>query len=128
MEKSKTELILVYNAESGFFNSIRDTLHKTISPSTYQCNLCALTFGTINMKSKWKRFIDKLKIPSTFLHRDEFFKMLKTHHHKIIHTSFPAIFFHNEGKVQLLIKSTEINKCKTLDELMELVDKKLLNV
>jgi len=65
------ELILVYNAESRFFNIVMDCLHKIVSPSTYQCRLCALTYGTIRMKDEWKEFIDKLKIPTEFLHRDD---------------------------------------------------------
>lgn len=72
MEESKTELILVYNADSSFFNIIKDALHKTVSPSTYQCSLCGLTYGTLRMKSEWKTFIDKLKIPSKFFHRARF--------------------------------------------------------
>jgi hypothetical protein len=66
------DLILVYNADSSFFNIIKDVLHKIISPSTYQCNLCTLTYGTVRMKEKWKAFIDKLKILAEFLHRDDF--------------------------------------------------------
>jgi len=66
------ELILVYNADSSFFNIIKDGLHKIISPSTYQCNLCTFTYGTARMKEELKAFIDKLKIPAEFLHRDEF--------------------------------------------------------
>ena len=128
MEESKTELILVYNADSSFFNIIKDALHKTVSPSTYQCNLCALTYGTIRMKSKWKTFIDKLKVPSKFFHRDEFFKMLKTHPHNVENTRFPAIYLHKEGKLSLLVTSAEINRCKTLEDLIDLVDKKLASV
>jgi hypothetical protein len=44
------ELILVYNAESGFFNIVKDGLHRIVSPSTCQYRLCALTYGTIRMK------------------------------------------------------------------------------
>ena len=62
MEEPKKELILVYNANSGFYNMIKDALHKSISPNTYSCNLCGLTFGTIRMKSKWKKFIKNLLI------------------------------------------------------------------
>ena len=32
------ELILVYNADSGFFNIIKDGLHKVISPSSARRN------------------------------------------------------------------------------------------
>jgi hypothetical protein len=119
------ELILVYNAESGFFNIVKDSLHKVISPSTYQCNLCALTYGTVSMKDEWKTFIDKLKIPTEFLHRDEFLRKLKSHPHNIRDVKFPAVFLDKEGKISLLIAHNEINECKTLKELMNLITKKL---
>ena len=48
------ELILVYNADSDLFSLIKDALHKILSPSTYQCNLCSLTFGMIGMRDEWK--------------------------------------------------------------------------
>ena len=127
MKAVKKELIFVYNADSGFFNSIKDALHKSISPNTYSCNLCSLTFGAISMKNEWKEFIDNLKIPSKFYHRDEFFEMLKTHPHKIENTKFPAVFLHSKGKLILFINSTEINQAKRLEDLMDLVTKKLKN-
>ena len=128
MKEKKKELILVYNADSGFFNSIKDALHKSISPNTYSCNLCGLTFGAISMKNEWKEFIDNLKIPSKFYHRDEFFEMLKTHPHKIENTKFPAVFLHLNEKLILFITSIEINQVKKLEDLMDLVTKKLKNL
>ena len=128
MENSETELILVYNADSGFFNIIKDALHKTVSPSTYQCNLCALTYGSVRMKDEWKTFIAKLKIPSEFLHRDEFLRRLKTHPHIIKDVKFPSVFLSKEGKISLFITHDEINKCKTLKDLMNLITKKLTGV
>lgn len=125
MKNSEKELILVYNADSGFFNVIKDALHKTISPSTYQCNLCALTYGTVRMKDEWKTFIDKLKITTEFLHRDEFLRKLKSHPHNIGDARFPAVFLDKEGKISLLITHNEINKCKTLKDLMNLINRKL---
>lgn len=119
------ELILVYNADSGFFNIIKDSLHKTISPSTYQCNLCALTYGTVRMKDEWKAFIDKLKVPAEFLHRDEFLRKLKSHPHNIKDAKFPAVFLDKGGKISLLVSHDEINRCKTLKGLMDLITRKL---
>ena len=72
MKNSETELILVYNADSGLFNQIKDSLHKVVAPSTYQCNLCALTYGKVRKKTEWKVFIENLEIPAKFLHRDEY--------------------------------------------------------
>jgi len=37
-------LIFVYNANGGLVNSWLDTAHKIVSPSTYSCSLCAITF------------------------------------------------------------------------------------
>ena len=119
------ELILVYNADSDVFSLIKDAFHKTISPSTYQCNLCSLTFGMIGMRNEWKSFVDKLNIPYTFLHRDEFLDRLKTHPHDLGAIEFPAIFLNKDGKIGLLINHIEINNCTSLDDLMNLVSKKL---
>jgi hypothetical protein len=122
------ELILVYNAESGFFNIVKDGLHKIVSPSTYQCNLCALTYGTVRMKDQWKTFIAKLKIPTEFLHRDEFLKKLKSHPHNIKDAKFPAVFLDKGGKISLLITHNEINECKTLNDLTNLITNKLASI
>lgn len=124
MQKS-IELILVYNADSGLFNILKDGLHKAISPSTYQCNLCALTYGSIRMKDEWKDFIEKLKIPHQFLHRDEFMKKLETHPHNIEEISFPAIFIRRDEKISLFITSDEINRTKTWEDLMKLITDKI---
>ena len=99
-----------------------------VSPSTYQCNLCALTYGTVRMKDEWKAFIDKLKMPSEFLHRDEFLRKLKTHPHNIRNAKFPAVFLDKGGKISLFITNNEINECKTLKDLMNLITKKLASV
>ncbi|MFQ6123014.1 MAG: hypothetical protein ACE5R6_00175 [Candidatus Heimdallarchaeota archaeon] len=122
------ELILVYNADSGFFNIIKDGLHKIISPNTYQCNLCTLTYGTVQMKDEWKTFIDNLKVPTEFLHRDEFLKKLESHPHNIKDAKFPAIFLDKGRKISLLISHDEINKCKTLKDLMNLITRKLASI
>ena len=49
-----------------FFNIIKDGLHKVVSLSTYQCNLCALTYGTIRMKDEWKIYIENLRCRQHF--------------------------------------------------------------
>jgi hypothetical protein len=115
------ELILVYNADSGLVNLIKDALHKTISPSTYQCNLCALTYGTIGVKAEWKRFVASLEVPATFLHRDEFYARLESHPHDLRGTRFPAVFLDDDGAVSLLIDAAAINRCEALEDLMALI-------
>jgi hypothetical protein len=77
------------------------------------------------MKSEWKRFIDELEIPYEFYHRDEFYEELKSHPDHLKNVKFPAIFLNRDGKINLLIDREEINKCKTLKELMTLISSKL---
>jgi hypothetical protein len=66
------ELIFVYNADAGTGNAILDSLHKTFSPGTYACKLCAVTYGMVSMKQEWKLWLDKQDVQKTFLHRDEY--------------------------------------------------------
>ncbi len=39
------KLIFFCNADTGIFNAMRDTIHKVLSPSTYQCRLCYISYG-----------------------------------------------------------------------------------
>ncbi|GAA3950802.1 hypothetical protein [Hymenobacter algoricola] len=67
----ETVLLFVYNANGGLLNGLLDLVHKTLSPGTYPCSLCALTYG-VSMRPEWKSFIEALPIEARFLHRDEF--------------------------------------------------------
>ena len=40
MEADEKSLLIVYNADSGFFNTIAASVHKLVSPQTYECALC----------------------------------------------------------------------------------------
>lgn len=118
----KEELIFIYNANSDFFSNMKDFAYKIISPKTYQCNLCNISYGNLGMKEKWKNFISNLDIKTEFLHKDEF---LKKYNLRTI--NFPAAFIKNNKGMKLLISNEEINSCENLDELIKLVNNKLRN-
>ena len=65
------KLIFVYNANSGLLNTLRDIGHKTISPQTYQCNLCDLTHGLLKERKQWREFKETATVEMEFLHKDE---------------------------------------------------------
>ncbi len=117
------KLLFVYNADTGLFSVITDYAHKIISPKTYPCNLCALTYGNMGMNNKWKDFINNLTVPLGFLHRDEFVKQYDPKD-----TQLPAAFLQQGESVTLLIAHDEINKCTSVDELIDLVKKKIGSV
>ena len=53
-------------------NAVLDTAHKILSPSTYQCQLCQLSYGLVKENQAWKAFRENLQEEVVFLHRDEF--------------------------------------------------------
>jgi hypothetical protein len=117
---SKTTIIFVYNADSGPINGLKDYFHKIIKPETYECNLCAVTFGNFGMKNSWRKFINSLKNDVKFLHRDEFRKQFN-----LKDISFPAIFIKKGEEINLLISRDEMNNVKTVPELINLVKNKI---
>ncbi len=130
-EESEKKLIFVYNAESGgAFTALKDTLHKTFRKSTYQCNLCAVTFGAFGMKRDWKNFVNDLdvsvefkkkdKFKFEFLHKDEF-----NQKYDIKDAKFPSAYLLDNTSLDLFITQDEMNDVKSIDELKELVNKKI---
>ena len=113
------QLIFVYNAHSDLFSTVTDFAHKLLSPATYSCNLCTLTYGNFIVKQEWKSFIKSLSIKAVFLYKDEFEKEYK------IQSPLPAVFIGMDGIVKVLISKQEIESCKSLEELKELVNQKI---
>ena len=115
----KEELLFVYNANSDLFSSVTGFAHKILSPSTYECRLCALTYDNFSMKEEWKSFIESLPLKTVFLHKDEFEKQFKTK------VNFPAVFIPANGMIKELISKQQIEGCSSLDDLKNLVTVKL---
>ncbi len=110
-------LIFVYNADSGLFNTMTDIAHKMLSPSTYSCNLCAISHGLLSEKKEWREFIEQLGVPVVFLHRDEFEQQYRD-----IKTSYPAILRHDGDNISVLIPNDAINRCKDIAALRQLIE------
>ena len=68
------KLIFVYNADGGILNMFKDLIHKNVSPETYLCSLCAVTYDNLGMKREWKQFVSSLGHEVEFPHRDELAK------------------------------------------------------
>jgi len=122
-EQLKSALVFVYHAESGLFHGLADMAHKTFSPQTYQCNLCALTFSTFGMRKSWKQFLETLRLPLEFLHADQLRQQYGDSG-----TPLPAIFMKKEGRLELWIDADSINACRTMDDLKRLITERLKEV
>ncbi len=116
----KPDLIFVYNAESGLFNTLTDIAHKIFSPQTYPCNLCALTHSNFGMRAEWKQFVESLDRRVEFLHADE----LKTRYH-LENLSLPAVLQKSDGTLETLLGAASINACRSIDDLKRTIINKL---
>ncbi len=65
------EIVFIYNAKSGTVNSLIDWAHKIVSPDTYECSLCSITYDNLGKKAEWSTFLRELKIKSTFIYKDQ---------------------------------------------------------
>ena len=109
------KVIFVYNADSGMLNFVVDAAHKLFSPSTYPCNLCALTYTPTGLP-RWRRFVKTLPWSVEFLHKDE----LAEQYGKV-DANLPAAFMWDGRKLQPWIDAGEMNSFQSLDDLMTAV-------
>lgn len=115
-----TELLFVYNADSGFLNGAVDMFHKILSPKTYPCSLCGITYGNTSMRAEWKAYIQSLPAKTRFLHRDEFL----TEFPHLREYSLPAVFKESNKEWQLFLSKTELDSLD-LPSLIEIITARL---
>lgn len=113
---NKPTLVFVYNADSDLFSTLSGIAHKMLSPETYECNLCAITYSNFGMRKEWKGFLRELDVPCEFLHRDELEKA-----YGISDVPLPAIFKRQGDKLETCVDADSINACHSMEELKELI-------
>lgn len=121
MKRTIPTLILVYNADGGVLNALGDMVHKILSPATYPCSLCALTYGPFTMRAAWRTFLDRLGLPVLFLYRDELRQDLDERD-----IALPAIMLGGEtGAPEVLVSATELADLRDLPALIALVETRI---
>ncbi len=113
------KIIFVYNADSGKRSAVMDSLHKVLSPSTYDCNLCSITFGLFTEKKVWKQFRNHAEVDMEFLHRDEFEKVYASKF--ALKYSYPVILAAVSGELEILVQTDELNRLNSAEELIQLL-------
>lgn len=113
---ARPRLLFVYNADSGLFNTLADIGHKIFSPATYECRLCALTFGYLAERREWRDFIATLPADCNFLHRDEFRRLYPDDT-----TGLPAVFRLDGDRPLPCLDAGLLRNCSDLSELRSLV-------
>ncbi|MCX2678921.1 GTPase [Galbibacter sp. EGI 63066] len=107
-------LIFIYNSKSAFFNKLNDFAHKALSPSTYACSLCMMTYGDFTVKSEWKSFLESLPMEKEFLYKDQ----LEALPLDLKDLSFPVILKKERKDLEILISAEELNEINNLQELI----------
>jgi len=114
-------IIFVYNADSGLLSGLFDIGHKILSPSTYSCNLCKLTFETLTENRKWREFRESVTVEMEFLHRDQFEKKYD------LKFDYPVVLRKNNN-IEVILSKEEIDRFENLDDLIAGVRKVLMAV
>ncbi len=117
------KLIFIYNANSGKLNSLLDSAHKVLSPATYNCHLCAITFGVLTENTVWKKFREQSAAELLFLHKDEFIKHYASKFgHKF---TFPIILAESNHDLEVFVGTQELKTVENSEELVQLITKRL---
>lgn len=116
------QLIFVYSASSDYVSTIKDALYKLFNPSTYQCSLCALTYGLVSEKSKWKKFRKQSGIAMRFLHIDEYEKQYKSKFASKY--TYPVILLQDHYSLSIFIDANKLSQFENVDQLIQEIEKR----
>ena len=116
-------IILVYNEGSRLFDAVSGWSHKLLSPTTYECALCKVTFGLTGMLVPWKNYIELLPFPVAFLHRDEFRRQFPA----FAALPLPVILTEKAARTEILLSAEDIRETSSLSGLIGLMQTRLEN-
>ncbi len=111
-------IVLVYNANAGIIAGIGDSLHKLLSPATYPCRLCAITYGLLAMRAQWRRWLDAQAWPVEVFHRPDFRAAHPAQHAKAL----PAIFRRDGDRLTLLVGADAMDDIDDVSGLIAAVE------
>lgn len=114
------KLIFVYNANAGIAAGIMDSIHKTLSPATYPCGLCAITYGAVRMKPRWKAWLAAQLFDSVFYYRPDFRATYPD-----LDVDLPVILIERDGQCETLVTADEFKGSATVDALIGLIESRL---
>jgi hypothetical protein len=118
MRAKRPHLVMVYNADGGLFSALGDAAHKLLSPATYPCSLCAITYGAARMKREWRDYLARLGAEITFHHRDDFAAAWPD-----ARFAFPVILMKADGQLAELVTARALDAIRDVAQLTALIDR-----
>ena len=116
-----SRLLFVYNADAGVVAGAFDLIHKLVSPATYPCSLCGVTYGTFGMDRRWRAYLDRLPLPAIFHHRPDFRAACPG----LAAEPLPLIARDDDGRVTVILDAGALAQLTTLDALIAALDARL---
>ena len=113
-------LVFVYNAPDGAGAALFDAVHKIVSPATYPCSLCAVTYGAVAMKREWREGLRALPIPTKFLHREGFARAYPG-----LAVPLPAVLLDRGDAPQVLLDAATLNAQPDVTSLIATLEARL---
>lgn len=117
-DRDTKELIFIYNVDSKPFSRIIDFAHKIVSPDTYACSLCRITYGPFAMHRAWADFLKGLPYKVSFQYKDHWKERKPA-------PGFPAILLKDGVETKILLTPENLNKIESIQELIGLIKMKL---
>ncbi len=114
------KLLFVYNANAGIAAGIMDSIHKTLSPATYPCDLCAITYGAFSMNPAWKAWLKAQSFESVFYHRPDFRAAFPD-----VRVDLPVVLIERNGGIETLVAATEFKNAWSVEALITLIESRL---
>ncbi len=114
-------LVIVYNANAGLLAGALDSIHKTLSPATYPCDLCALTYGALSMRPSWRQWLQSIPIETDFYHRPDF----RLAFPDFANEPLPLVGIVSNGDLSVVLDRDALAQLRSLDQLMAVLQSKL---
>jgi hypothetical protein len=114
-------LVIVYNANAGIAAGVMDSVHKLVSPSTYPCQLCAVTYGLTSMRRDWRVFLDGLGMELVFHHRPDF----RAAFPQAADWPLPLVAVEEGGVLRELVSAADFHDIPDLVSLIQVVNSRL---
>lgn len=114
------KLIFVYNANAGLIAGMMDSLHKLVSPQTYACDLCAITYGLTRMDPAWKAWLKAQPFDAIFYHRPDFRAAYPD-----VAVTLPVILIERAGEIETLVSADDFKVAPTIDALIAFIETRI---
>ncbi len=115
------KILFVYNANKDPVSALVGYVHKVFRPSTYPCELCALTYHNFGERSEWKDFRKERGENVEFRYIREFENTFS------LRPEYPVVLSQEGEELSIVMSREQIQSCKDVTELIERIKMALKN-